>query len=962
MYKFSIFIILLLATKIVSAQYFNTGQDPASLRWRQINTKNFQLIYPEVFENQAQRMANILEKVYGYDTYSLDYNPKKISVVFHTQTLVSNGMLAWAPRRVEMYTTPTQSMYAQDWLEQLAIHEFRHVVQVGKISQNLPKIIPLLSGQQGTALVTGLYLPFWFIEGDAVATETALSQSGRGRFTPFLNEIKAQVVEKGKYSFEKAYLGSYKNFVPDHYRLGYYLVGGVRNLFGPEIWDKMVLNVGKKPFSITPVNSALKKQTGYNQRQLYSLVFDSLRTSWLNQGVNKDSIRLFSKKTNIYTSYIYNFFTKNGSILTYKTALNSLPQFVLIESDGKEKKLIIPGEIFDESVDATDDFLTWSELIPDPRWEHGGKSLIHVLDIVTKKEKLINPEFKGFSPSVSLDGKKIALIEVDYCNNYYLSVYEIATNKLLARYQTSDNNYLVTPRWVNDKELACIVLTTPGKSLALIDPIDEKIEFLANEVCGEIKSLIVNGSDIFFISSYSGQNDLYNFNLKSKKIFRVYASRFGVDYPAISPDGKTIVLSDYTADGFRLIEIQVKRDNWEPIGAVRKGEFELADKLTKQEKGIPDFTSNSDTLRYISEKYSKAEHLLYFHSWLPAYFDVDSYKLQSGVSFMSQNMLGTAETSVGYKWDASEKSGKFYGKFTYKGWYPVMSSEINYGKRSAGYYSITNYTNSQHELIKSDTVKKRFFWNESTFTIDAYIPFNFTKGKYYRLLQPEIKYELISRSATGTAPDQFVTGLINSATYRIYFHQILKESYQDLVPNFGYVVDLTYRNSPGGNLNLGNLTSFQFINYFPGILPNHGIVIYNGFQKRTFNEGYAYSDVIRYPRGWGSTLTNQIYSFSAEYRLPLIYPDLSLGKLLYLKRLKASLYADYANLEGNTYKQGKVAGKFNEKISSYGTEITGDMHFFRFYAPFNAGVRIGYLPEVKQFNYELLLSVNFTSF
>ena len=37
--------VLLLQT--VSAQYYETGQDPASLKWKQIKTGRFTVIYPE---------------------------------------------------------------------------------------------------------------------------------------------------------------------------------------------------------------------------------------------------------------------------------------------------------------------------------------------------------------------------------------------------------------------------------------------------------------------------------------------------------------------------------------------------------------------------------------------------------------------------------------------------------------------------------------------------------------------------------------------------------------------------------------------------------------------------------------------------------------------------------------------------------------------------------------------------
>src|SRR5680860_1361235 len=95
----------------LKAQYFQTGQDPASLKWRQINTENFQLIYPDYYELQAQKLANVMEKVYDYGGNSLLHKPKKISIILHTQTVKSNGLVAWAPKRSEFYTTPHPVSY-----------------------------------------------------------------------------------------------------------------------------------------------------------------------------------------------------------------------------------------------------------------------------------------------------------------------------------------------------------------------------------------------------------------------------------------------------------------------------------------------------------------------------------------------------------------------------------------------------------------------------------------------------------------------------------------------------------------------------------------------------------------------------------------------------------------------------------------------------------------------------------
>jgi len=47
MKKYLLILLFAVLLNIANAQYFQTGQDPAYIRWRQINTENFQLIYPD---------------------------------------------------------------------------------------------------------------------------------------------------------------------------------------------------------------------------------------------------------------------------------------------------------------------------------------------------------------------------------------------------------------------------------------------------------------------------------------------------------------------------------------------------------------------------------------------------------------------------------------------------------------------------------------------------------------------------------------------------------------------------------------------------------------------------------------------------------------------------------------------------------------------------------------------------
>jgi hypothetical protein len=264
-------------------------------------------------------------------------------------------------------------------------------------------------------------------------------------------------------------------------------------------------------------------------------------------------------------------------------------------------------------------------------------------------------------------------------------------------------------------------------------------------------------------------------------------------------------------------------------------------------------------------------------------------------------------------------------------------------------------------VINRDTTFKRFSWNQTGLSLDSRIPLDLTKGKYTRLLQPEIKYDYISYSHRQSTPEKFVKGTIQSFAYRLYYHQLLRKAYRDIQPDWGWIADVSYRHSPTGDHDIGNMLSVQLKCFWPGILNNHGIVTYFGIQKRTQGE-YSFSDVIDIPHGWNSTNSNMLVSTSVKYSLPLFYPDWNLGKFIYLSRLRTTLFYDDGWLKGYTYKNNVISGTFEKRMTSLGMDLTADSHLLRLYAPANIGIRTAYLPRVQKVYLEFLFSVNFTSF
>src|SRR5690606_34812175 len=119
--------------------------------------------------------------------------------------------------------------------------------------------------------------PPWFWEGDAVATETALTPSGRGKIPYFGLLMKTNLLEGRKFNYHKQSLGSFRHQIPNEYVLGYYMVNYLRRRTNdPEIWGKITARSWSVPFIPFAFSNAIKKETGMYVTDLYNEMADTL--------------------------------------------------------------------------------------------------------------------------------------------------------------------------------------------------------------------------------------------------------------------------------------------------------------------------------------------------------------------------------------------------------------------------------------------------------------------------------------------------------------------------------------------------------------------------------------------------------------------------------------------------------------------------------------------------------------
>lgn len=180
----------------VFGQIFSTAQNPLSVHWNAIESGGFKIIYPKELENDAQRMARTLPFIYPKVGLGLRQHKTSIPLLLQNQGTIANGFVQLGPKKSEFYTTPPQYFDSQDWLNNLAVHELRHIAQFDKLTGTKARPFPELV----YFAYFGAGIPIWFFEGDAVVNETALTESGRGRQPNWIMPYRTSLSEGKKLS------------------------------------------------------------------------------------------------------------------------------------------------------------------------------------------------------------------------------------------------------------------------------------------------------------------------------------------------------------------------------------------------------------------------------------------------------------------------------------------------------------------------------------------------------------------------------------------------------------------------------------------------------------------------------------------------------------------------------------------------------------------------------------------
>ena len=953
------FILLLLLPAISKGQFYEYGQDAGKLRWSQFETPNYKVIFPEGIDSLAKAFASRIESYYPYLGEALDHNHSRMPVIVHNESSFSNGVFVWAPKRLEIFSNPDPNAYNQDWLTQLAIHEGRHAVQIDKLNQGFTRGLYYLGGEQLVGAMA-IFLPLWYLEGDAVDSETRLSKSGRGRQPSFEMGLKAQMLDAGRtYSFSKATMGSYKNYIPNHYELGYLMVRHGRRNYGDGFWIDFQNYAARKPFLLVPTLISMRKYGLKTKKQFYQNALGEYRSHWSGT----DSSRVLSPYTQWgkkeggragkqYTSYRYPQMISDSLLFAYKSGMDQIPQFILMDGEGKEKTIFRPGYRSSGRVSLSNTHLVWDEFVPDTRWSNRNYSVIMSYNLTTGKTRSLGKKTRFYSPAVSHDGKRVAVIEQSEKQRFSLVILAIDGKEEL-RVPSPGNLFIQHPAWMEgDSSIVLVRSEETHKALVSYRLKSGSWELLFDAGNDDISSPHMAGDMIFFSATFSGIDNIYCYHISTKETFQLTSSRFGAFLPSVSSDEKKLFYSNYTSKGYKIAELSLKEGMWKALEAAKDHAEQLDyDLFTEGVLEMAQGTKN-DSITSPVKRYSKLGHLFNVHSWLPLYIDYlnpnltlssEDIPLSLGVSLISQNHLSTAVSQIGYEY----KNGyhMFHSGIQLKGRYPVFNFYFDYG----GEPNVL--------LMNEEADTAMALPADMTFTAQTYVPFRLNTGKFLTLIQPRIDYQYRRELQYIEEEGEYRTGT-HYLYYNLYVTSYLRKGVRDILPRVGFSASAGYYHAPFDNRVYGAVSILGGSLYAPGFLKHQTLKLSIQYQKQYPLDPSqpAFINLMTMPRGlhgiYGSILTR----YSADYVFPLLYPDLELSSILYLKRIRGAVWVDHMR-GSNVIIRDPSPHYENKNYTTLGGDLLFDLNILRIPFPLSVGIRYIYEPETRISIFEWLFNI-----
>jgi len=866
----------------------NFGGFSSDIEWFQINTKSARVIYAKGMHSKAQRIANAVEFLSKNKVEDIGDRVRKIDIILNNQSVVSNGSVGIAPWKSHFLTTPLQDNFgltSLPWLDLLSVHEYRHVVQLSTAKRGITNVLYHIFGEESWAGAANISVPGWFTEGDAVWAETEMTRQGRGRIKRFMQGYRALAFKDLTFNYDKARNGSLKDYVPDHYRLGSMMLEYGHAEFGPNLWKEVLIEGSSFKGIFYPFSRALKKRTGLSTKALYRASIGDFYDQETSEGgqLAGNSVLEHTEDLRVFTDEKYPQISGDSAIVFYRSSYDRIGHFYIQSLiSGEERELAVKGVGLNDYYGFGGSLLAWEEYKPDPRWSERSYSDIVTYDLASRKRKKLTRNQKYFSPEPNDDGTQIACVEYDEMLESSICILDAVSGAVIKK--LSHPGWIYTyPRWSTD-------------GMAVFSSVRDSIGDMAivkiNLQTGTEQTLIpfrnrllgipaVNDSEVFYTASTSGTEQIFATSISERETRQVTLEPNGAFQPAVH-EGQLYYVT-FTEMGHRIKDVPIVNEI-PTIGT--PFEFEIGQNVFDSLPGI----------RFQEKKYLEPLHAINVHTWGLTVVDGEA-----SARVLSKNILNNIEISAGVSYDLDDRLYRPFAKFEMAVWYPILTVQGSSVRRSA--------------TVRDQKVD----WRETSSSGGFYVPLNFPSASYQRSITPFVGVDL-----TRLSGDRDLSFL--SFKHQLSLSQQQIKAKKNIFTHNGQYLQVQYSESldalKARQVRVRSALAFR------GVGINHNLILEGDYKSDIKEAEYQFSNGLNF-RGIGTVSGRQVVRISADYHLPLLYPDIGFAGLVYLYRVRANAFYEYGKF---------INASMSGSRQAVGLELVCDLNLIN-EVPLSVGLR-----------------------
>ena len=570
--------------------------------WSTIVTPRFRVHYHDGVERLARNAAHDAEEAFDRLCALLGNVPDlPVQIVVTDETDAANGFASVLPyNTITMLAGVPEPFGAlgdhDDFMRLLLIHELAHIVHIDTV-RGVPWLINQVFGK---TLAPNQVQPGWLLEGVAVWIESKLTTGGRIRSALVDMLVRTQIVA-----------GTFPTIDEVSTLMRRWPGGSVRHLFGGRFMDFVARRHGDEVIGamanetagrIVPygLNIVARRITGEDFVTMWDAwVADETKKAGVLLGpVRAEGLRLGVAVPSEAQSVIFGSFGPAGLVAYVEQPDHADTNLIIRQSLGGPILQRLRTSGGDGAF--TPDGGAYVAALFDVTERRFGFGELERIDLATGRRTRLTAGSRVTNPHVSPDGTQIVAIAQSQGQTRVVTL-PIDGGPLHTRFAPKAPAQIHDPAWSPDGALIAASMSGPSseRRLVLIGA-DGAVQTVTSGARDHHPAWTPDGRHLVFHSDRGGIFNLHRVDIADGHIERLSNVETGAFNPSVSPDGRRILFSHATADGYELRVMALAGPTSPPSAVEPRGTI----------------TSSAATIVYPSASYSPWQTLIP-KAWLP---------------------------------------------------------------------------------------------------------------------------------------------------------------------------------------------------------------------------------------------------------------------------------------------------------------------------------------------------------